>query len=178
MKNYRLRKKDKVVNNLIFVVIVVVVLVAKFLPGVVHYWQSSEVYKLYSRVEWVKATYIKDYRLNDTLTVGVTLLEATTDSGWAALQEDFGLPVIPKEYEESFCSDSNKVTIKSFPKSVPLYVEGDTLEDDIIAISHYKHTIAHFVVQSKEQWKLFILKQFEDMERNDIQKYSSHEENN
>ena len=150
----------------------------RYLPGGVPYWQSSEVYKKYSRVEGVKATYIKDYRLNDTLTVGVTLLEATTDSGWAALQEDFGLPVIPKEYEESFCSDSNKVTIKSFPKSVPLYVEGDTLEDDIIAISHYKHTIAHFVVQSKEQWKLFILKQFEDMERNDIQKYSSHEENN
>ena len=167
-----------ILGFLAVVATVVVVWVARYLPGVVPYWQCGEVYKKYSHVEGVRATYIKNYRLNDTLTVGVTLLEATTDSGWAALQEDFGLPVIPKEYEEFFCSDSNKVTIKSFPKSVPLYMEGDTLEDDIIAISHYKHTIAHFVVQSKEQWKLFILKQFEDMERNDIQKYSSHEENN
>ena len=169
---------NRLINSLIFILIVGGMLIYLHFSRTVPWKECSEVYKCYSRVEGVKATYIKDYRLNDTLTVGVTLLEATTDSGWAALQEDFGLPVIPKEYEESFCSDSNKVTIKSFPKSVPLYVEGDTLEDDIIAISHYKHTIAHFVVQSKEQWKLFILKQFEDMERNDIQKYSSHEENN
>ena len=119
MKNNRLRKKDKVVNNLIFVVIVVVVLVAKFLPGVVHYWQSSEVYKKYSRVEGVKATYIKDYRLNDTLTVGVTLLEATDSAGWAYLCGEFNiLPGMIEAAEEDSTTDVwTRKILKGHPES-------------------------------------------------------------
>ena len=167
-----------ILGLLVVVATVVVVQVVRYLPRVVPYWQCSEVYKRYSRVEGVRATYIQDFRVNDTLTVGVTLLEATTDSGWVTLQEDFGLPVIPKEYEAEFCGDSNKVTVKSFPKSIPLYTDGDTLVDDIIAISRYKHTIAHFVIQNREQLKLIIHKQCDDNTRNDYLKYSNHEKDN
>ena len=171
-------KKHNVIIIILCVVAVLVAVLVKRCPRTVPYEQCSEVYKRYSRVEGVRATYVKDYRVNDTLTIGVTLLEATTDSGWVTLQEDFGLPVIPKEYEAEFCGDSNKVTVKSFPKSIPLYTDGDTLVDDIIAISRYKHTIAHFVIQNREQLKLIIHKQCDDNTRNDYLKYSNHEENN
>ena len=147
---------------LVVVAAIVVGLAVRYVPSVVPYWQCSEVYKRYSKVEGVCASYIKDYRINDTLTIGVTLLEATTDSGWAMLQEDFGLPVIPKEYEERFMDDSNRVTTKYFPKNVPLFVGGDTIKDDLIAISFYKHSICHFVISSKEQRKAILYKQFED----------------
>ncbi len=179
MKNTeKLNKRDRLINTLIVIAVIGGVLAVRYLPPAIAYWRSSEVYKRYSRVEGVRATYVKDYRINDTLTIGVTLLEATTDSGWVTLQEDFGLPVIPKEYEAEFCGDSNKVTVKSFPKSIPLYTDGDTLVDDIIAISRYKHTIAHFVIQNREQLKLIIHKQCDDNTRNDYLKYSNHEENN
>ena len=137
-------------------------LVYRYMQYVVPYCQCSEVYKRYHKVEGVRASYIKNFPLNDTLTIGVTLLEATTDSGWAMLQEDFGLPVIPKEYEERFMDDSNRVTTKYFPKNVPLFVGGDTIKDDLIAISFYKHSICHFVISSKEQRKAILYKQFED----------------
>ena len=52
----------------------------KFLPRTVPYSQCSEVYKRYCEVEGIRATYLKDYRLNDTVTVGVTLLEAETEA--------------------------------------------------------------------------------------------------
>ena len=162
----------------ICLVAVAVAVGLKKMSNVVPVGQCSEVYKQYCNVEGVRATYIQDFRVNDTLTVGVTLLEATTDSGWIMLQEGFGLPVTPKEYEELFCGDSNKVTIKSFHKSVPLYVDEDTLANDLIAISYYKHIITHFVIQSKEQWKLIIHKQCDDNTKNDYLKYSNHEENN
>ena len=142
--------------------VVGVALTVKFLFCAVPYWQSSEVYKKYKDVEGIRASYVKDYPVNDTLTVAVTLLETTTDSGWAMLQEDFGLPVIPKEYEERFMDDSNRVTTKYFPKNVPLFVGGDTIKDDLIAISFYKHSICHFVISSKEQRKAILYKQFED----------------
>ena len=167
-------KRTNLITLLTCILIAVVAVVAIRYPRTVPYEQCSEVYKRYSRVEGVRATYIQDFRVNDTLTVGVTLLEATTDSGWVTLQEDFGLPVIPKEYEAEFCGDSNKVTVKS----IPLYTDGDTLVDDIIAISRYKHTIAHFVIQNREQLKLIIHKQCDDNTRNDYLKYSNHEEDN
>ena len=113
--------------------------------------KCSQVYQRYAHVEGIQAAYVKDYRINDTLTIGVTLLEATTDSGWAMLQEDFGLPVIPKEYEERFVGDSNKVSTKIVPKESPLVDGEDSLVHDIIAISRYKHIIAHFELQSKMQ---------------------------
>ena len=144
-------KKNKLICVVLFVTVVVAMLAWGYLARVVPYWQCSEVYKRYSRVEGVRATYMKDYRINDTLTIGVTLLEATTDSGWAMLQEDFGLPVIPKEYEERFVGDSNKVSTKIVPKESPLVDGEDSLVHDIIAISRYKHIIAHFELQSKMQ---------------------------
>ena len=171
-------KRTDYITLLICLLAVGVALVVVRCPRTVPWEQCSEVYKKYSQMDGINAAYIKDYRINDTLTVGVTLLEATTDSGWVTLQEDFGLPVIPKEYEAEFCGDSNKVTVKSFPKSIPLYTDGDTLVDDIIAISRYKHTIAHFVIQNREQLKLIIHKQCDDNTRNDYLKYSNHEENN
>ena len=147
-------------------------------PRTVPERECSEVYKRYHKVEGVRATYIKNYPLNDTLTIGVTLLEATTDSGWAMLQEDFGLPIIPKEVEEIFYGDSNRVSVKGSPKCVPIFSNGDTLADDLIAISFFKHTIAYFEVQDSIQLKSILNKQFDDNVRNDNLKYSNHEENN
>ena len=171
-------KRTSIVTLCLCVFVAVVMVVAVCMQRVVPYWQCSEVYKKYSRVEGVRATYVKDFRVNDTLTVGVTLLEATEDSGWVTLQEDFGLPVIPKEYEKFFCADSNKVSLKFFPKKEPLCLDGDTLLNDVLAISFYKHTIAYFEVKNRMQSDLFICKQFGENEKNDIYNYSNYEENN
>ena len=178
METLRNNKKFWLFAAGVCLVAVVVAVGLKKMSNVVPVEQCSEVYKQYCDVEGVRATYIQDYRVNDTLTVGVTLLEATTDSGWAVLQEGFGLPVIPKECEAEFCGDSNKVTVKGFPKIAPLYVEGDTLVDDIIAISRYKHTILHFVIQSRKQSRLIIHKQCDDNIKYDILKNQNHEERN
>lgn len=164
----RLERKDCIINALIIACVVGVGLVAWYLPPTLAYWQGGEVYKRYSKAEGVRATYIKDYPLNDTLTVAVTLLEAVTDSGWVRLQEDFELPIIPKEFEEIFCGDSNRVTTKNYPKSVPLYIDGDTLMNDLIAISYYKHSICHFAISSKEKKDLIMHKHYEDNINHDI----------
>ena len=156
-----------ILGLLVVVATVVMVQVVRYLPRVVPYWQCSEVYKRYSRVEGVRATYVKDYRINDTLTIGVTLLEATTDSGWAVLQEDFNVPVVPKEYEELFCGDSNKVSVEGVPKKVPLYFGEDTIYNDLIVTSRYRRTIAHFVITSREQKRLIINKHLDDKLKNE-----------
>ena len=155
-------KRTDYITLLICLLAVGVALVVVRCPRTVPWEQCSEVYKKYSQMDGINAAYIKDYRINDTLTVAVTLLEATTDSGWAMLQEDFGLPVIPKEYEERFVGDSNRVSIKKFPKDIPLFLDGDTLTDDLIIVSLYKHTICHFVIHSDEQFRTIMFKHLDD----------------
>ena len=87
---------------LVVVAVVVAVEFAVYMSGVVPYRKCSEVYKQYSKVEGVRATYVKDYRVNDTLTVGVTLLEATDSAGWAYLMESFHISEeMVKESEEN-----------------------------------------------------------------------------
>lgn len=142
--------------------VVLVTAICRLWPRPVPLEECSEVYRQYCQMEGVRATYLKDYPVNDTLTVGVTLLEATTDSAWVVLQEDFKLPVIPKEYEELFVGDSNRVSVKSVPKSVPLCSDGDTVKTDLIVISRYRHTICHFEIFSDDQEDAILFRQIKD----------------
>ncbi len=153
-------KRTDYITLLICLLAVGVALVVVRCPRTVPWEQCSEVYKKYSQMDGINAAYIKDYRINDTLTIGVTLLEATDSAGWVGLQEDFELPVI-QEYKDYYY-DSNKVALKQYTKSNPLYCDGDTITNDLIAISYFKHTICHFVIQSKEQKRAIIFKHLDD----------------
>ena len=84
-------KKHNVIFIILCVVAVLVAVLVKRCPRTVPYEQCSEVYKRYSRVEGVRATYVKDYRINDTLTIGVTLLEATDSAGWEYLMKQLNI---------------------------------------------------------------------------------------
>lgn len=62
------------------------------LPRIVPYEQCSDLYKQYADTEGITATFIKEYPINDTVAVDVTLLAATTDTAWALLQDRFNVP--------------------------------------------------------------------------------------
>jgi hypothetical protein len=120
------------------------------MQSVVPYWQCSEVYKRYAHTKDIRATYIKNFPLNDTLTVGVTLLEATTDSGWARLQEDFAVIPVPPE-ALAFC-DSNTVNVwLAAKRDYSLRADSILLNNDLIAMNYMKHIISVFKLESEEQ---------------------------
>ena len=135
---------------LVVVAAIVVGLAVRYVPSVVPYWQCSEVYKRYSKVEGVCASYIKDYRINDTLTVGVTLLEATTDSGWAMLQRDFSITPIPPEVINLIDSNSVDLWLAS-KRDYSRHKDSILSNNYLIAASRFKHKIAIFDIWSEEQ---------------------------
>ena len=55
------------------------------------YSQCSELYRHYAAVDGIDATFIRDYPVNDTLLLDVTLLQAKDSADWERLVEDFGL---------------------------------------------------------------------------------------
>ena len=138
------------IKVLVFVVIVGGVLAIRYGSSVVPYWQCSEVYKRYHKVEGVQATYIKNYPVNDTLTVGVTLLEATTDSGWAMLQRDFSITPIPPEVINLIDSNSVDLWLAS-KRDYSRHKDSILSNNYLIAASRYKHKIAIFDIWSEEQ---------------------------
>ena len=142
--------KEWPIKVLATVVVVGVALAVKFLFCAVPYCQSSEVYKKYKDVEGIRASYVKDFRVNDTLTIGVTLLEATTDSGWAMLQRDFSITPIPPEVINLI--DSNSVDLWLASKREYSRHKDSILSNNyLIAASRFKHKIAIFDIWSEEQ---------------------------
>ena len=151
----KLTKKDIIIDILIFVIIVGVGLAVRYMPRTVPYSQCSEVYKRYCDVEGVRATYIKDFPLNDTLTIGVTLLEAETDSGWVRLQEDFAIEPLPPEVLAIL--DSNGVNMwKASMSDYSVSAEKDALEYYFIAMQYCRRRLSVFEIGSREQYEAIV----------------------
>jgi hypothetical protein len=155
---------------IIFVLVVVAAIVAglavRYVPSVVPYWQCSEVYKRYSKVEGVCASYIKDYRINDTLTVGVTLLEATDSAGWEYLKQAFAISTEMVRAAEKIPSFDVWIrqTLKDHPEI--RYDENDdsssdTKEVEIVAISISKQEICVLHTQNEQERDAVFYKKIE-----------------
>ena len=59
--------------------------------------EVSAVYTRYKDVEGIAASYIKDYKVNDTVFVDVTLLEAADSTKWDTLRYEFSIPELEPE---------------------------------------------------------------------------------
>ena len=150
----KLGHRDRLINVLIIAFVIGVGLAVWYLPPAISYWQSSEVYKRYKDVEGVRATYVKDYRVNDTLTIGVTLLEATDSAGWVNLLQDFKVSTDMLQYARK--NPSFDVWVRSVPKdnstklSDPSTSRGSVdFNLDLMAVSMVKREICIFHTQKQ-----------------------------
>ncbi len=66
-------------------------------PRTVPFDECSPLYRQYAGQEGIKASYVRDYPVDDTTLVDVTLLRATTDSAWVSLCHEF----VPYEFADS-----------------------------------------------------------------------------
>lgn len=82
-------KKRLLIPLVVFLVVAVVGIVASYWPRTVPWDECSELYRRYADSPDIRAAYIKDYRVNDSLTINATILEATTDSSWRSLLVTF-----------------------------------------------------------------------------------------
>lgn len=118
----------------------------KFLPHTLSYDECSDVYRHFAdmRLPGVRVTYIQDKIINDTLRLPITLLQAETDEGWAALDSLFGLTAdrnklindttIPDEVKRLFLSNSPSFTYQRSHRETPeqKIAGGDLRPDDVI----------------------------------------------
>lgn len=165
--------------------IVLGTLTVKLWPRTVPFEQCSEIYKQYANVEGIDVSFIKDYKVNDTVFVDVTLLEATDSMGWATLKKDFEIPNPSPDFQQRIDSGKDliytkkipKVTIadslkKSHPNVSSQSREDDNLHssrgaenvtygNDWLAISHLNHIIIVFHTKNEDEVHAVIFRNFE-----------------
>lgn len=136
--------------------------VVVFMPRGVPYGQCSDIYKRYTGVEGIDATYVKDYRVADTVTVGVTVLKAETDSAWALLLRDFNVTPPPPEVL-AFKKGKNVYAFWAAAKSNYAGPKDPVkVNNDIISASWSGRTIWVFAIETEKQYSLVVHRQVEE----------------
>ncbi len=181
----RPKPKQFLLPAIIFLAIVLVALAVRLWPRTVPFDQCSEVYKRYAVVDGVDATFIKDYKVNDTVFVDVTLLEAKDSVSWTTLKKDFEVPDPSPDFQQRidrgkdliYTKKTPKVTVadslkKSHPNVSSKSREDDSLHssqgaenvtygNDWLAISHLNHIIIVFHTKNNDEVHAVIFHNFE-----------------
>ena len=113
---------------------------------------ESELYSIYAGNENINAAFFKDFRINDTVFVDVTLLEAVDSIGWNILCEDFNIIKLDSVSQKKVDNGKDLVftkqtSIKDLSKS---YISAS--EDTVLrAVSFLRKEVSVFHTKNKKE---------------------------
>ena len=133
-------------------------------PRTVPPERASELYRQYASNPHLTVSYIEDFRVNDTVTVDVTLLEAKDDEGWEELREKINIKPIPQEVYEILGEEAEEdVWVWLAPKNkYHLPMDDILLNNDVLSVSHKKKQLCIFETVSEKQIDAISKHQFEE----------------
>ena len=112
--------------------------------------EVGDLYRTYADMPGIDATFLHNFPLNDTLTIDVTILQATDSAGWERMKKDFAIADLPPEALPFV--DPDAVMFKYAPKrdhSLPM--DSVRLNNDYVVTSLGKWEISVFDIQKEEQ---------------------------
>lgn len=121
-------------------------------PRTVPLGQCSEVYKTYANNPSIKASFIKDFRINDSVTVNVTLLEAVDSNGWNMLYDYFHFTLLDSASQKDIDNGMDIIYTKRMNKNDYQQPINDSTDEAVIrAVSHLRKTVSIFHTKNKEE---------------------------
>ena len=123
--------------------------------------EVSEIYARYEKVEGFDVSFVKDYKVNDTVLVDVTLLEAKDSVGWATLKKDFEVPNPPPVAHQCIDNGEDLISVKLIPKSTTTDTILKPYPNDVLAISHLKRSLIVFHTKNNDEVHAVIFHNFE-----------------
>jgi hypothetical protein len=120
-------------------------------PRTVPPEDCSELYRLYADTPGVDATFIRGFQVNDTLSLDVTLLQATDSAGWETLITDF-------QVTREFINLKFDNIISRWGKKGHADKQQDSIPEnnDLILVANRMRTISIFHITDKSQFKQII----------------------
>lgn len=111
--------------------------------------EVSEIYSRYAKEEGIDAAFVKDYRVNDSVTVDVTVLGATTDSAWSVLKKEYKIPELTSEEISNMEKGSPCIAFCGLHKKDETTKYNN--ENTMVVAMHNDRTIYVFYSKTKEQ---------------------------
>lgn len=136
----------------------------KLWPRTVPYEQCSDIYKKYAGTDGIEAAFVKDYRINDTLTLPVTLLETKDTNIWENLCKDFGitpLSIVPKEIKSTMTPENT--FFQHIINDTLVSGHGSTYIKHLIIFSHLEQSMCIFTHIDELQHDAILDKEFEEI---------------
>lgn len=139
-------KKHYIIASCIIMAVLVAYYLFNTIPRRVPLDECSELYLHYAGQPGINASFVKDFRINDSLSVNATLLQAKDTSAWYRLMEMF---LMPKQKIDSLLT-SGKIIIRAAPRGHP---ESPGIEDctifDVITIDNAHLQLCFFHANDK-----------------------------
>ena len=123
----------------------------------------SDLYRRYENNEYIRATEIHNFRVNDTLAVDALLLDASTDSAWCALLLDFGMPEemieMYKSNKEFFMSDGANSIIMLYrdKNNQKKFLPSEDPDSRLVLASFSKQSMCVFLAEDNNKKELIEL---------------------
>ena len=139
-------KRRLVIVSLLSLLAVATVALVRWWPRLLPSDEPDALFRRYEHCEHVRVAVLRNYRVNDTLRLDVTLLQATDSAGWERLKADFRIPALPVELEEMVRQGKDLVSMRNASKTDPTLPADtvDLLNNDVVAISRLHQTISIF----------------------------------
>lgn len=145
-------RRRLVITLLVIILAAATVLTVKYWPRTASPDQCSALYRRYLHQGGIQASYLQGKTINDTLRVDVTLLQATSPSGWQRLCTDFNIPE-PDSASLALLQQGNPdITLSILPP--PPTSETDTML--LAASSHTLQCISIFHVTTPGQFDALV----------------------
>lgn len=112
--------------------------------------ECSDVYRQYKDTPGIKASFIKDYPINDTTTIDVTMLEASSDAGWESLKKTFNIIDYPPEvlpFVDTMVVEYYFATKDDYSRGM----DSVRLNNDFIAVSRFMKKVTVFNIKEEKQ---------------------------
>lgn len=129
-------------------------LILGFAAAVILWPRSNDasLSRYYNHIPGIKATYFKDYPINDTLTLNVTLLQALDSAGWRTLRNDFNIAELDPALQQLIdCGLDPIFTCRVNKDDYTQSVDSTCPNSQLLAFSYKSQTVTLFHVTNKDE---------------------------
>ena len=150
-------KRNRFILATIPLIVVGILAFVKLYPRSVPLDECSPLYRQYAGQEGIEAFYVRDYPVDDTTLVDVTLLRATTDSAWVSMCLK-SLPYHCPEDKRENVIHGNSVTqyISSKDDIRTKVIPSDTNNYNLVFINARQKYIVIFHTENKTQVSILL----------------------
>lgn len=119
------------------------------------------IYERYAEADNLTVAFVGGYRVNDSLRVDVTFLQAEDTAGWNLLKKDFSIIEIELPDEYKHLAGFNNYDLKYTPKGHPEQPmdTSNLLNNDLLIIDFSTQTVSVFHIEYEKQVSAILAKE-------------------